>query len=551
MTETHTGAALVGQTLADLGITRAFGVVGSGNYVVTDALVRAGARYVAARHEAGATGMADGYFRATGEPAVCSVHQGPGLANTITALTEAAKSRVPMVVVAGATSAGMTRSNFFIDQQALVRTTGAVAESLHRSETVVEDTVRAFDRAVTEQRPVVLNMPLDVQAAEAPVPGSLRPVARRTAVAPTDDVVEQLAAELLGARRPAIVAGRGAWRSGAREELQQLADVTGALLATTAVAKGLFTGHPRDLGVSGGFSSEGVARVLADADLVVGFGCSFTQWTTRSNHLFAEGTVVVQIDSDVDSLALNRRVDLGVLGDAAATARLLLERVGSAPAGSSEWQVDPPSAESVTEPTADQYVSTAARGYIHPAQLTAALEKLLPTQRTVVMDGGHFIGWPATGWSVPDPAGFLFSSAGFQSIGLGMGLTAGAAVGRPDRLPVLAVGDGGFMMSVAELDTLVRERLPVLVVVYDDAAYGAEVHHFANHGSGLELVRFPPTDIAAVARGFGADAATVRELGELDVVERWLDDRNGPLVIDAKIAPDVIGHWAAQDFVGH
>lgn len=551
MTQTSSGAELVGQTLAELGVTRAFGVVGSGNYVVTDALVRGGARYVAARHEAGATGMADGFFRATGEPAVCSVHQGPGLTNTITALTEAAKSRVPMVVVAGATSAGMTRSNFFIDQQALVRTTGAVAESLHRSGTVVEDTVRAFDRAVTEQRPVVLNMPLDVQAAEAEVPERRRPATRRAAVAPTDDVVEHVAGELLRAHRPVIVAGRGAWRSGAREELQQLADSTGALLATTAVAKGLFAGHPRDLGVSGGFSSDGVARVLADADLVVGFGCSFTQWTTRSNHLFTDRTLVVQIDSDVDSLALNRRVDLGVVGDAATTARLLLERVALAPAGSSEWQVDPPAAEPVTEPPADQYVSSGERGYIHPAQLTAALEKLLPTQRTVVMDGGHFIGWPATGWSVPDPAGFLFSSAGFQSIGLGMGLAAGAAFGRPDRLPVLAVGDGGFLMSVAELDTLVRERVPVLVVVYNDAAYGAEVHHFASHGSGLELVRFPPSDIASVARGFGAEAVSVREVGELDAVERWLSDRKGPLVVDAKIAPDVVGYWAAQDFVGH
>jgi thiamine pyrophosphate-dependent acetolactate synthase large subunit-like protein len=551
MNKSSSGAELVGQTLAELGVTRVFGVVGSGNYVVTDALVRGGARYVAARHETGAAGMADGYFRATGEPAVCSVHQGPGLTNTITAVTEAAKSRVPMIVVAGATSAGMTRSNFFIDQQSLVRTTGAVAETLHRSETVVEDTVRAFDRAVTEQRPVVLNMPLDVQAAEAPGAGRARPATRKTAVSPADDVVEQLTAELLRARRPVIVAGRGAWRSGAREELQQLADATGALLATTAVAKGMFAGHPRDLGVSGGFSSEGVARVLASADLVIGFGCSFTQWTTRSNHLFGDQTVVIQVDSDVDSLALNRRVDLGVVGDAAVTARLLVDRVSSAPAGSSDWRVGPVPAEPVTAPTADQYDSTGERGYIHPAQLTSALEKVLPAQRTVVMDGGHFIGWPATGWSVPDPAGFLFSSAGFQSIGLGMGLVAGAALGRPDRLPVLAAGDGGFLMSVAELDTLVREGLPVLVVVYNDAAYGAEVHHFANYGSGLDLVQFPPPDIASVARGFGAEAVSVREIRDLDIVDRWLADRRGPLVVDAKVAPDVVGHWAAQDFVGH
>src|SRR5690606_14491121 len=157
-------AELVGRTLAQLGVTAVFGVVGSGNYVVTDALVRAGATFTAARHEAGAVGMADGYFRASGRVAAASVHQGPGLTNTITALTEAGKSRVPLVLLAGATSAGATRSNFYLDQDALVRTAGAASVTLHRPETVVDDTVAAYRRALAEQIPVVLHLPLDVQA---------------------------------------------------------------------------------------------------------------------------------------------------------------------------------------------------------------------------------------------------------------------------------------------------------------------------------------------------------------------------------------------------
>ena len=543
-------AELVGRTLARLGVTRVFGVVGSGNYVVTDALVRAGATFTAARHEAGAVGMADGYFRATGKVAAASVHQGPGLTNATTALVEACKSRVPLILVAGATSAGATRSNFYLDQDALVRTAGAVSVPLHRPATVVDDTVAAYRRAVVEQTPVVLHLPLDVQARQVPVPASA-PRTMRVAdtVVPSASEVEELASRLLSARRPVFIAGQGAWRSGAGRTLAQLADRVGAMLATTAMAKGLFRGHPRDLGVSGGFSTRHTAGVLESADLIVGFGASLTTWTTRHDTILTEGTVLAQVDTDRSALGLNPRVQLGVVGDVEATASLLLTAVaaeGRTPA--SQWLSAPPVAPPLER---HAHVPSALANTVHPAWFTDALEEMLPAERTVVIDGGHFIGWPATRLSVPDPSGFLFSSAGFQSIGLGLGMAIGAALGRPDRLTVLAAGDGGFLMSVAELETLVRLRLPVLVVVYDDEAYGAEVHHFADHPSGLDLVRFPPTDIAGLAGGLGAQAVTVRAPADVDLLRRWLEARPGPLVVDAKIDPDVVGYWAAQDFIGH
>lgn len=535
------GAALVGQTLVRLGVRAAFGVVGSGNFVATDALVRAGATYVAARHESGAIGMADGHYRATGECAVASVHQGPGLTNALTALTEASKSRVPMVVISGATSAGMTASNFFIDQSALARAAGAVPVAIDRPDTVAQDTVRAYRTAVVMQRPVVLNMPLDIQAsAVTQVDIALEPTLH-TVVTPSTAAVAELAQRLDEARRPVLIGGRGAWRSDAQTSLLQLADRTGAMLATTAVANGLFTGHARNIGISGGFSSPRAVRELEDADLLVGFGCSFTHWTTRDGSIF-KGSTVVQVDTDASSIAGKSRIDLGLLGDARATSEALLRHLGegggSAPSGEYPPADD---AENLAE----------GDGQIHPLRFTRALEHLLPAERTVVLDGGHFIGWPAMHLSVPDPSGFLFSSAGFQSIGLGLGMSIGAARARPDRLTVLAIGDGGFAMSIAELETLVRLRSPILVAIYDDAAYGAEVHHFQEHGTGMELVQFPDTDFARIARGAGADAVTVRCLEDLGPVKEWLAQPQGPLVVDAKIMPDVVGPWAAQDFMGH
>ena len=161
-------AEAVGRALAGLGARHVFGVLGSGNFVVTNALVEHGATFLASRHEGGAITMADAYARVSGRVGVCTVHQGPGLTNAMTGLTEAAKSRTPLVVLAADTAAAAIRSNFRIEQDNLVRAVGAVPERLHGPASAVADAVRAWRRAEVERRPVVLMMPLDVQAAPEP-----------------------------------------------------------------------------------------------------------------------------------------------------------------------------------------------------------------------------------------------------------------------------------------------------------------------------------------------------------------------------------------------
>lgn len=154
---------------------------------------------------------------------------------------------------------------------------------------------------------------------------------------------------------------------------------------------------------------------------------------------------------------------------------------------------------------------------------------------------------------MPDENGFCFTQA-YQSIGLGLYTAIGAALAQPNRLPVLGTGDGGFLMSIAELDTAVRLGLPLVVIVYNDSAYGAEVHHFTDGGH--DTVTFPDTDIASVARGFGAEGVTVRSIDDLDAVRTWIDGYRKagsarPLVIDAKIADDGGSWWLAEAFAGH
>src|SRR5215212_3760406 len=161
-------AEAVGRALVGLGVEHVFGLLGSGNLMVTNAMVEHGATFLASRHEDGAISMADGYARVSGRVGVCTVHQGPGLTNLMTGLTEAAKSRTPLVVLAADTAASAIRSNFRIEQDNLVRSVGAVPERLHGPASAVADAARAWRRAEVERRPVVLMLPLDVQAATAP-----------------------------------------------------------------------------------------------------------------------------------------------------------------------------------------------------------------------------------------------------------------------------------------------------------------------------------------------------------------------------------------------
>lgn len=189
-------------------------------------------------------------------------------------------------------------------------------------------------------------------------------------------------------------------------------------------------------------------------------------------------------------------------------------------------------------------------GVIDPRTLTVALDAMLPHDRVLAVDSGNFMGYPSMFLDVPDEQGFCFTQA-FQSVGLGLATAIGAALAQPRRLPIAALGDGGALMGASELDTVVRLGLPMVVVVYDDGGYGAEVHHFAGTQP-LDTVVFPPTDHAAIARGFGYEAITVRAPEDLDPVRGWVEGpRDRPLLIDAKVAGRRGSWWLEEAFRGH
>jgi thiamine pyrophosphate-dependent acetolactate synthase large subunit-like protein len=542
----------IGGALADRGVDVFFGLVGSGNFTVTNALHAAGAVYYSARHEGGAVMMAYGYARTCGKIGVVSVHQGPGFTNTLTSLTEAAKSRTPLLVLAADTPAEALWSNFKIDQAALATTAGAIAEHVRGPKTAAEDVVRSLRRTQVERRPVVLNIPINVVEAfcadnSLAIPDG--PVLEPPV--PSDRSAAEVADLLASSDRPVIVAGRGAALAGAREALEALGDQVGALLATSAVGHGLFAGHPYCVGIAGGFSSSLAVQLLSEADVVLAFGASLNHWTVRHGRLFSPSAKIVQVDLDEEAIGALHRVDVGVVGDAAQAAWAIVGELDQRDVRREGFRSKVPAREIATRRWRDEpYEDRGTAEYIDPRTLTIALDDLLPMERTVATDSGHFLGYPSMYLAVPDQQGFVFPQA-FQSVGLGLASGVGAAVARPDRLCVAAIGDGGALMALGELETAVRYSLPMVVVIYNDAAYGAEVHHFGPMGHPVDLTRFPDTDFAALARAAGAEGITVRGSGDLPPLKGWLERRDGPLVIDAKVNPDVRAEWLEEAFRAH
>ena len=382
----------VGAVLTGLGADTVFGVVGSGNFHVTNALIARGARFVAARHEGGAACMADGWARATGRVGLVSVHQGPGLTNALTGITEAAKSRTPLLVLAADVAGSAVRSNFRIDVAALAASVGAQAERLHSPGSAAADVARAYRTAQAQRRTVVLAMPLDVQAAQCDPP-AIPPSPPLRPCPPGAEAAAELARVLASAQRPVFVAGRGARVADARADLERLADACGALLATSAAAKGLFRGNPWDLDVSGGFATPLAAELIGAADLIVGWGCSLNMWTMRHGRLIGPDTTVVQVDDDVSAIGAHRPVNLAVLGDAALTGRAVLAALAGqggpgyrSPqlqariAREGRWRDVPypdEGARGVDGPGED------GEARIDPRTLTIALDDLLPAERMV------------------------------------------------------------------------------------------------------------------------------------------------------------------------
>jgi thiamine pyrophosphate-dependent acetolactate synthase large subunit-like protein len=521
--------------LHDEGLDTMFGIMGDANmhYIAhyVDAL---GGRYLGTAHEATAMSMTDGFWRGSGRLAIASVTHGPGFTNVMTPLTEAVRNGSPAIVVTGDTPRDRTYGQN-IDIPAVVAPTGAGYEPIYRSDTVVFDARRAVHRARVEQRPIVMNLPSDVMNGDTDeiITGGPTTVAPPTLIA-DEDAIDRALGLIASARRPLVLAGHGAALAGARAELEALAELLGAPVATTLMGLGFFRGHPWDLGVCGSLSSATAIEVIAESDCIVAFGASLNRFTAAEGDLF-RGKRIVQCVLDAGPVGLYTRPDEVVLGDARATAQRFVDALHEAGPANTGWaarNADRIAAADVSREHRDR----SSEATVDPRTAIARIDQLLPPNRRYVSDLGRFF----TVWKYlhgHEPSSFTHT-AHFGSIGLGLGTAMGVALGG-NRPTVLLAGDGGFMQYAAELATAARYRIPLLVLLLNDSAYGMEYRKLTDFGDDPRhcLTEWP--DFATFARAVGAEAFTVRDLADLTEVGKTATDLTGPYLIDIRLDPTI------------
>jgi len=523
-----------------------FGLVGGGNFALVGAFVDHGGRYVGLRHEMNAVAAADSYARITQRVGLVTVSQGPGLTHTLTAIVEATKSGTPLLVLAADTPLGDRLSNQSIDQAAVAAAAGAGYLRWRRPADAAAFVQEATLRARKERRPILVGFPQDYSTDPSDAPPPPVTVQRVESAPPLPEAgISEAVRFLARAERPVVLAGRGAHLAGAAKDLARIAEHLGAVLVTTVMADGLFSGHPQSAGISGGFGDDRSVGVLAGADVLLAVGAGLTSWTTRHGGLYGTATII-HVDDREDAIGRYTPVDLSIVGDAAAVAAALRERLAAAIEPRPERAAAAAAALKASDPAG--LPERVPDGRLDPRSLTVSLDALLPAERCVTIDGGHFSGWPVMYLSAQSPESLLYPH-GFQSVGLGVGSVVGLAMARPDRLPVLAVGDGGLLMSLGELDTLLAEHIPALVVVYDDSAYGAELHAFHSDPN-IGLARLQSQDFAAIFQAMGGQAATVSSLEDLDDIRPWLADPSGPMLLHCTVSREVVAPWLRFAFAG-
>ncbi len=528
------------------GVSTLFTLMGDGNMDWSVDMDRRGTHLVHARHEHAAVAMADGYARALpGEVGVASVTHGPGVTQLGTALAVAARNRTPMVVFVGDTAIDAAYHVQEFDPGPFVRSTGAEIVEVRTVGQALTDTREAFRRARVDSSPVVLSIPVDLQETEvgddleALVPPPLTP--RVDAIPAHPDAVTEVADLLEGAERPVIVAGRGAKLAGAKDAIVALAERTGALLANSLEAIGIFDGEDADMGVCGGYTHRDNRPVFARADLVIGVGARMGRFTTDGAKLFGDAHRV-QIDLDPVGYVEGIEVaDTYVRGDARLTVEAIdaeLDRRGvTSRTGFRTAEV----LAAIADRTPDVEIHDPAleEGTLDPRHVAAEVNRLLGDDALVVLACGHFWYFLIAEFSGRGAESYVMAYH-FAAIGQGISTAIGVAVARPDKRVVLFEGDGSFLMHVQELETIRRQGIEVLSVLFNDGAYGAEVHKMsAYRGDGSPAV-FGRPDLAAIAEGFGVTGHTVTALDELAGPMKAFDATGESAVIDVHTSVTVI-----------
>jgi len=532
-------AGVAARFLKARGVDRVFALCGGHIMPLWMRADAEGIRMIAVRDERAGVHMAHAHAEVTGGLGVALVTAGPGVTNAITGIANAHVSRAPVLVLSGAVPTAQENRGGLQDMvhTDLLRPITRYARTVREPALVLQELDEAVARAFgqgCEPGPVFLDFPTNTLRAEVPVPVQMDEHFRSKAAVRLfpDPIGVRAAVELLwSARRPLVISGRGA--RGAGRELRRFLDALGAVYLDTGESRGLVPDdHPSVVA-----AMRGTVMGEADAVVTVGRRLDF-QLAYGSPAVFGDARLVRIADAPSE-LRDNRRGIVELLATPAAALEAMVNAAaGSEPAVDREWSSDLRArhlerarklTRSMEEAPSD------GEGRMHPNRLLAAIRQKLPGDAIVVADGGDFLSFARVGL----PAGIYLDPGPFGCIGVGVPFGIAASLASPERLVLVATGDGSFGFNAMELDTAARHRAPVVIVVANNGAWQIEVHDQTSTWGRVVGTRLQFADHAAMARAFGMHGERVERAEDLPAaLERAFARR--PALLDVVVSPEAI-----------
>ena len=528
------------RAFAGEGATAVFGMMGDGNMYWMEALDGLGVKLYEVRHEGSGLGMADGWARATHTPGVCTATCGPGVTQLATALVTAARAASPLVAFVGESPSTDPEYIQAYNQERFAAACETGFVRVLSPDSVDEAVRKAFYLAKLESRPIMLSAPMDVQQQPYDDSEPYQPSSRllqEQPMAPNAERLRQAVSIVAESDKPVIIAGRGARWAGAGEAVLELAERTGALIATTLQAKGWLSEDPYHAGISGFYGTKTAIELFQEADCVIAVGASLNRYTTEHGYLFPHAKFV-QIDTRPHVLMgggqwadcyLQADGRLGVEALEAALAERSFKATGFR---------TPEIKQRLANQFADPAKFDVEPGTVDPRQVCLTLDELIPSDVGLVMGSGASTGFTTMLFNRRRP--MMLAGHWFGCIGQMLPAAIGAVVANGNKPALLVDGDASFMMHVAEFETAARYNLPLLVVVLNDQALGSEYHKFRSTDHKAELATIPTPDLGAVATAFGGRGRLARSVEDVRAAAAdWLA-KPGPMILDVRISRNVV-----------
>jgi thiamine pyrophosphate-dependent acetolactate synthase large subunit-like protein len=522
------------------GASHVFGIMGEGNIYWIHELARLGVRTLEVRHEGAGLGMADGWARLTRTPGIATTTCGPGVTQMATALVTASRAESPLVAFVGEFPTNDDEYNQRLDQARFAAgcETGFVRVA---TPDAADDAVRkAFYLARLESRPIMFSAPIDVQQKEfdddEPYQPSSTLVSPRT-VQPEPAMVEKAADIVAGSRHPVIVVGRGALWSGAGDAVRKLAERTGALIATSLMAKNWLSEDEFHLGLSGSYATRTAMQLCEEADCVIAVGASMNRFTTAHGYLFPNARYVHVDAKPHVMMSGGRGAECYVQSDA----RVGVEALESLLARRSFSQTGyrtPEVRERLAHALEDRTEFPMEPGSVDPRKVCLALDEAVPTNINLFTGNGSQAGFSNMLFTRRRP--IVLPGYFFGCIGQMLPAAMGAVVATGNKPAVLVDGDASIMMHLAEFETAVRYGMPLLVVVMNNQGLAMEYYHLDAHHMDAELATVSTPDLGAIATACGGRGRLARSIEELRAaVAEWVA-KPGPMMIDVRISRSVV-----------